>query len=125
VRCSATVVVVEHPDDEALWLSSVVASASRVVFCFGAVFERPQLSEARRRAVAALPLADIVDLAIPESGAGFSIGAISGLFIVVTDVFGAVLEESDSNEQSARCTDGATGTRYSTADQVGTVPTAP
>jgi hypothetical protein len=66
VRCSATVVVVAHRDDEALWLSSVVASAGRVVVCFGAVFERPQLSEARRRAVAALPLADIVDLAIPE-----------------------------------------------------------
>jgi hypothetical protein len=99
------VVVVAHPDDKALWLSSVVASAGRVVFCFGAAFERPQLSEARRRAVAALPLADIVDLAIPESGAGFSIGAISGLFIVVTDVFGAVLEESDSNEQSADSND--------------------
>jgi hypothetical protein len=27
--------------------------------------------------------------------------------------------ESDSNEQSTRCADGATGTRYSTADQVG------
>jgi LmbE family N-acetylglucosaminyl deacetylase len=69
-------VVVAHPDDEALWLSSAVGSAGRVVFCFGAVFERPQLSEARRRAVAALPLADIVDLAIPESGAGFSIDPV-------------------------------------------------
>jgi hypothetical protein len=38
---------VAHPDDEALWLSSVVASAGRVVFCFGAVFERPQLSKLR------------------------------------------------------------------------------
>jgi len=65
--------VVAHPDDEALWLSSVIASVDRVVFCFGAILERPQLSEARRRAVAALPLSGIVDLAVPESGAGHSI----------------------------------------------------
>ncbi|MGH8296048.1 MAG: hypothetical protein ACRETZ_11225 [Steroidobacteraceae bacterium] len=59
-----------HPDDEVLWLSSIVASAGRVVFCFGALFERPRTSEGRRRAVAALPLTGVVDLAIPESGAG-------------------------------------------------------
>lgn len=70
---SPTAVVVAHPDDEALWLSSVVASASHVVFCFGAVFGRPRLSEARRRAVAALPLPGIIDLEIPESGCGFAI----------------------------------------------------
>jgi LmbE family N-acetylglucosaminyl deacetylase len=69
-------VVVAHPDDEALWLSSVIASADRVVFCFGAPFGRPRLSEARRRAVAALPLSGIVDLAIPESGAGHSIDSM-------------------------------------------------
>jgi LmbE family N-acetylglucosaminyl deacetylase len=61
-------VVVAHPDDEALWLSSVVASAERVVFGFGDVLNRPGRSEARRRAVAALPLAGIVNLEIPESG---------------------------------------------------------
>lgn len=68
-RASAAVVVA-HPDDEVLWLSSAVAAAARVVFCFGALFERPRTSEARRRAVAALPLTGVVDLAIPESGAG-------------------------------------------------------
>jgi LmbE family N-acetylglucosaminyl deacetylase len=67
---SPAAVVVAHPDDEALWLSSIVASADRVVFCFGALFDRPRDSEARRRAVAALPLTSIVDLAVPESGAG-------------------------------------------------------
>lgn len=66
-------VVVAHPDDESLWLSSVVASADCIVFCFGDPFERPGLSAARRRAVAALPLAGLVDLKIPESGAGFSV----------------------------------------------------
>jgi LmbE family N-acetylglucosaminyl deacetylase len=66
-------IVVAHPDDESLWLSSVLASVSRVVFCFGDPFERPKMSAARRRAVAALPLAGLVDLKVPESGGGFSI----------------------------------------------------
>jgi LmbE family N-acetylglucosaminyl deacetylase len=64
-------VVVAHPDDEALWLSAVVASADRVVFGFGAVPDNPERTEARRQAVAALPLRGIVDLEIPESGAGW------------------------------------------------------
>jgi LmbE family N-acetylglucosaminyl deacetylase len=68
---SFKVVVVAHPDDEALWLSSVVTSAHRVVFAFGDVFNEPQKSEARRRAVGALPLSGIVNLGIPESGAGW------------------------------------------------------
>ena len=67
---SPAAVVVAHPDDEALWLSSIVASADRVVFCFGALFDRPRDSEARRQAVTALPLRGIVNLAVPESGAG-------------------------------------------------------
>ncbi len=66
-------VVVAHPDDESLWLSSVLASADRVVFCFGDPFERPKMAEARRRAVAALPLTGLVDLKLPESGGGFSV----------------------------------------------------
>jgi hypothetical protein len=64
-------VVVAHPDDEILWLSSVVASADRIVFCFGDQFERPKSSAARRQVVAALPLSGLVDLKIQESGAGF------------------------------------------------------
>jgi hypothetical protein len=66
-------IVVAHPDDECLWLSSVLATADRVVFCFGDQFERAKSSAARRRAVAALPLADLTDLNLPESGAGFSV----------------------------------------------------
>ena len=68
---STNAVVVAHPDDEALWLSSVVAAADRIVFGFGAVFDQPRVSEGRRQAVAALPLSGIVNLGIPESGAGW------------------------------------------------------
>ena len=66
-------VVVAHPDDEALWLSSAVAAADRIVFCFGDLFERPKMSAARRQAVAALSLPGLVDLALPESGGGFAV----------------------------------------------------
>ena len=68
---SCRAVVVAHPDDEALWLSSVVKSADRVVFGFGDVFNEPEKSQARRRAVGALPLSGIVNLGIPERGAGW------------------------------------------------------
>lgn len=62
-------VVVAHPDDEALWLSSIVGSVERVVFCFGEPLGKPEKAAARRRAVAELPLSGVIDLAIPESGA--------------------------------------------------------
>ena len=68
---STTSVVVAHPDDETLWMSSVVGSADRIVFGFGDIFDKPRESEARRRAVTALPLSGIVNLGIPESGAGW------------------------------------------------------
>ena len=66
-------IVVAHPDDECLWLSSVVASADRIVFCFGDQFEKPDKAAHRRQAVAALPLPNMVDLKLPESGGGFSV----------------------------------------------------
>ncbi len=64
------VIVVAHPDDEALWLSAVLAQADRVVFCYGDQFggAGEKKSAARRRAVAALPLPGIINLALPESG---------------------------------------------------------
>ena len=68
LRHATNAVVVAHPDDEALWLSSVVGSVERIVFGFGAVFDDPRKSQARRQAVAALPLSGIVNLEIPESG---------------------------------------------------------
>lgn len=68
---SGAALVVAHPDDESLWFSSVVSSVDRVVFCFGDPFGKPEKAAARRRAVAALPLRNVLDLALPESGARF------------------------------------------------------
>ncbi len=66
---SPAAVVVAHPDDEALWLSSIVGSADRVVFCFGDPFGKPKRASARRKAVAALPLKGVAEVGIAESGA--------------------------------------------------------
>lgn len=66
---SPAAVVVAHPDDEALWLSSIVGSVDRVVFCFADPLGRPEKASARRRAVAALPLKGVSELGIAESGA--------------------------------------------------------
>ena len=60
--------VVAHPDDECLWLSSVLSGSSRIVFAFGDPYGRPKIAAARQRAVAELPLPCLVNLAIPESG---------------------------------------------------------
>ncbi|TWB25936.1 GlcNAc-PI de-N-acetylase [Nitrospirillum viridazoti] len=76
-RTSGRAVVVAHPDDEILWLSSALAGADRVVFCFGDPFGRPAKAAARRRAVAALALPGLIDLRIPESGAGFAVDRAS------------------------------------------------
>lgn len=64
-------VVVAHPDDEALWLSSILGAAERIVFCFGDPFDRPRTAAARRRALALLPLEGVAQLGIAESGARF------------------------------------------------------
>lgn len=64
-----SVIVVAHPDDEILWLSSVMAQADQVVLCFGAPYGRPDKAENRARAVAHLGVAQLVSLALPESGA--------------------------------------------------------
>lgn len=62
------VVVAAHPDDEILWLSSVLAQADKIVLCFGAPYGNPKMAASRQRAVAALGLANLADLAIPEAG---------------------------------------------------------
>lgn len=65
-RCA---VVVAHPDDEILWLSSVLAQAEPLVLCFGAPYNKPKVAQNRAEAVAALSFPNLVNLAIPESGA--------------------------------------------------------
>ncbi len=70
-----TKLVMAHPDDEALWATSILSSVDRIVLCFGDVASQPGWSEGRRRSAAAYPLPNVTHLGIPESevfdGAGW------------------------------------------------------
>ncbi|MFP4147122.1 MAG: hypothetical protein ACLFSI_05340 [Halorhodospira sp.] len=68
------VLVMAHPDDEALWASAVLQQARRIVLCFGDVPGQESLSAGRRAAMADWPLSGVEHLALPESGAFASAG---------------------------------------------------
>ena len=50
------VLVVAHPDDEALWFSSVLGSVRQLIVCFVDHDRNPRLGPARRRALARHPI---------------------------------------------------------------------
>ena len=60
--------VVAHPDDEALWFSSIAGKVERLIVCFLEVDGRPDVTEGRRRAAASFPLAHTEFLGLKESG---------------------------------------------------------
>jgi LmbE family N-acetylglucosaminyl deacetylase len=61
-------IVVAHPDDEVLWMSSILAQARRVILCFGDTFDNREVSEGRRIAVAEYPLSTVESLDVTEAG---------------------------------------------------------
>lgn len=64
------VIVLAHPDDEALWTSSLLQTAGKIILCFNDIVEKPAFSARRRQAVAALPLADRLEaLGVAEASA--------------------------------------------------------
>ncbi|GEM_PF-1373282 len=64
-----TALVVAHPDDEILWLSSVLARVDLVVFCFGDIPDEPRASAGRLAALAELSLPRFLSLHLPSAGA--------------------------------------------------------
>jgi hypothetical protein len=58
--------VVAHPDDEALWFSSIATRAEKVIMCF---LGGCGLTLQRKRAIRDHPLDCIVPLGLPQSGA--------------------------------------------------------
>lgn len=60
-------VVVAHPDDEVIWFSSVLASAERVIVCFGPVRSAPAMKSGREDALKQLPLNSLLSLNLQES----------------------------------------------------------
>jgi LmbE family N-acetylglucosaminyl deacetylase len=62
-----TTLVMAHPDDEALWATSVLSRMERIVFCFEVMASRPDWSEGRRRSLAEYPLPRVTQLGLQES----------------------------------------------------------
>jgi LmbE family N-acetylglucosaminyl deacetylase len=62
-----TMLVMAHPDDEALWASSILSQMARIVLCFEAVSSHPAWSEGRRRSLVEFPLAHVTNLGLQES----------------------------------------------------------
>ena len=63
------VLVVAHPDDEALWFSSVLAGVNEVIVCFLNSPGHPELELGRTRSLEEYPVANISTLALDEPGA--------------------------------------------------------
>ena len=61
--------VVAHPDDEALWFSSILERVDKLLICFMDMPSRPDWSEGRRRCVASYPLRNVAFLGLQESAA--------------------------------------------------------
>ena len=61
-----SILIVAHPDDEVLWLSSVVARVERIVFCFSEDPGTPGMGDARRKAIDEYPLTNAVSLDVDE-----------------------------------------------------------
>ena len=59
--------IVAHPDDEALWFSSIVERVDEVVVCFTEITSRPDWSEGRRKSMESYPLGNAVFLGLQEA----------------------------------------------------------
>jgi len=64
-----SVLIVAHPDDDILWLSSVIDKVEKIVFCFNEEPVKPELGIARKKTIAEYPLSNVstLDIAEPQS----------------------------------------------------------
>lgn len=62
-----SIIVVAHPDDEALWLSSVLGDVDRILFCYEECSAAPSLGAGRRNALAEYPLGNAGSLGLAEA----------------------------------------------------------
>lgn len=62
-----SIIVSAHPDDEALWFSSVVSDVDEVVFCFLDCRSNPAWSEGRKKSLSEYPLPNVSCLEIREA----------------------------------------------------------
>lgn len=62
-----SIIIVAHPDDEALWLSSILGDVDRIVFCYEDCDIASGLGPGRRNALAEYPLGNAGSLGIAEA----------------------------------------------------------
>ncbi len=62
-----SIIIVAHPDDEILWLSSILGRVDKIVFCFQDCASAPKLGPGRSRLLAEYPISNCVNLGIEES----------------------------------------------------------
>ena len=65
----SSVLIVAHPDDDILWLSSVIDRVDKIIFCFNEDPAEPELGAARKKTIAEYPLSNVstLDIAEPQS----------------------------------------------------------
>ena len=64
-----SVLIVAHPDDDLLWLSSVIDKVEQVIFCCNEDPAKPGTGLARKKTIAEYPLPNVsmLDIAEPQS----------------------------------------------------------
>ena len=63
-----SILVVAHPDDEALWFSSILDRVGEIVVCFLGSRTNPEWKARRERCMAAYPLDNICTLGLEQAG---------------------------------------------------------
>jgi len=84
-----SIIVVAHPDDEALWFSSILDEVDRAIICFLECESNPQWSIGRKKSLTEHPLKNLFCLGIDEaevfSDANFRDPLITKYGIEITD----------------------------------------
>ena len=62
-----TTLVMAHPDDEALWASSLLPRSQQIILCFEEVASQPAWGDGRRRSLSTFPLNGSISLGLQES----------------------------------------------------------
>lgn len=62
-----SLLIVAHPDDEALWFSSILANIVQIIFCFHYIADKPDLTQGRLKSYKEFPKSNIHSLRIDES----------------------------------------------------------
>ena len=92
----ASVMIVAHPDDDILWLGSVVHKVDGIVFCFNDDPCNPLVGQARRKTIQEYPLENVSTLGVLEP---LSLDKADWSDLIVTDYGIKLVKSQDANER--------------------------